>query len=97
MILLANEAIKKAADGTYYFRANLGYAPNGKQIQKYKSGFKTKKEAREAYSKLMLMPIINKEEDMYFKDFIQDIFLDWYKSQVKERTYETRVFSMKKH
>ena len=52
---MAKDPIKKAENGTYYFRANLGFHPiTGKQIQKYKSGFKTKKEAREAYSKLML-------------------------------------------
>ena len=51
---MAKDPIKKAENGTYYFRANLGFHPiTGKQIQKYKSGFKTKKEAREAYSKLM--------------------------------------------
>ena len=49
---MAKDPIKKAENGTYYFRANLGFHPiTGKQIQKYKSGFKTKKEAREAYSK----------------------------------------------
>ena len=52
---MAKDPIKKAENGTYYFRANLGFHPiTGKQIQKYKSGFKAKKEAREAYSKLML-------------------------------------------
>ena len=44
---MAKDPIKKADNGTYYFRANLGYNPiTGKQIQKYRSGFKTKKEAR---------------------------------------------------
>ena len=43
---MAKDPIKKAENGTYYFRANLGFHPiTGKQIQKYKSGFKTKKEA----------------------------------------------------
>ena len=52
---MAKDPIKKANNGTYYFRANLGYNPiTGKQIQKYRSGFKTKKEAREEYSKLVL-------------------------------------------
>ncbi len=49
---MAKDPIKKADNGTYYFRANLGCNPiTGKQIQKYRSGFKTKKEAREEYSK----------------------------------------------
>mgnify|MGYP000175830078 CR=1 FL=1 len=41
---MAKDPIKKAENGTYYFRANLGYNPiTGKQIQKYRSGFRTKK------------------------------------------------------
>ena len=52
---MAKDPIKKANNGTYYFRANLGYNPvTGKQIQKYRSGFKTKKEAKEEYTKLFL-------------------------------------------
>lgn len=55
---MANDPIKKVANGTYYFLANLGYnTVTGKQIQKYRSGFKTKKEAREEYSKLLLTHI----------------------------------------
>ena len=50
---MAKDPIKKAENGTYYFRANLGYHPvTGKQIQKYRSGFSTKKEARAEYSNL---------------------------------------------
>ena len=52
---MAKDPIKKADNGTYYFRANLGYNPiTGKQIQKYRSGFRTKKETKEEYSKLVL-------------------------------------------
>ncbi len=52
---MAKDPIKKAENGTYYFRANLGFHPNtGKQIQKYKSGSRQKRKLREAYSKLML-------------------------------------------
>ena len=57
LLLLLNykDPIKRADNGTYYFIANLGYNPiTGKQIQKYRSGFRTKKEAKEEYSKLML-------------------------------------------
>lgn len=44
---MAKDPIKKASDGTYYFRANLGYHPvTGKQIQKYRSGFSTKKRSK---------------------------------------------------
>ena len=44
---MAKDPIKKADNGTYYFRANLGYNPiTGKQIQKYRSGFRRKKKQR---------------------------------------------------
>ena len=52
---MAKDPIKRANNGTYYFRANLGYdSVTGKQIQKYRSGFSTKKEARAEYSKLII-------------------------------------------
>ena len=60
---MAKDPIKKADNGTYYFRANLGYHPiTGKQIQKYRSGFATKKEAREEYSKLILSSVKELDE-----------------------------------
>lgn len=52
---MATSPIKKAKNGTYYFRANLGYDSDGKKIQKYSSSFKTIKEAKEEYSRLILM------------------------------------------
>lgn len=90
--------IKKAKNGTYYFRVNVGYDANGKKIQKYKSGFKTKKEAKEEYANILLTTSteINEDEvlDMKFGQFIEDIFLPWYKTQVSERTYRARVNSI---
>lgn len=72
--ILAKEIIKKAKNGTYYFRASLGYDERGKQIQKYRSGFKTKKEAFEKYSKLVLYEEDDVSNvDMYFKEFIDTI------------------------
>lgn len=68
---MAKDPIKKADNGTYYFRANLGYNPiTGKQIQKYRSGFKTKKEAREEYSKLVLTSteeLTAKKDTIFFR------------------------------
>ena len=91
---MAKDPIKKAENGTYYFRANLGFHPiTGKQIQKYKSGFKTKKEAREAYSKLMLTSteeLTEKKQQLSFQQFIEETYLPWYKTQVKESTYLNR-------
>ncbi|MBF2568422.1 site-specific integrase [Listeria welshimeri] len=97
---MATNPIKKAKNGKYYFRANLGYDSKGKKIQKYSSGFKTMKEAKEEYSKLILMDpeeILEKKDEMTFKYFTEEIFLPWYKSQVKLRTYENRESSIKKH
>ncbi|MBC6314070.1 tyrosine-type recombinase/integrase [Listeria grandensis] len=97
---MATSLIKKAKNGTYYFRANLGYDSDGKKIQKYSSGFKTMKEAKEEYSRLLLMKpeeLVEKKDEMSFQYFTEEIFLPWYKSQVKLRTYENRVSSIKKH
>lgn len=98
---MAKDLIKKAENGTYYFRANLGFHPiTGKQIQKYQSGFKTKKEAREAYSKLMLTSseeLTEKKQQLSFKQFIEETYLPWYKTQVKESTYLNRRSTIQKH
>lgn len=98
---MAKDPIKKANNGTYYFRANLGYNPiTGKQIQKYRSGFKAKKEAREEYSKLVLSSteeLTEKKKKISFQQFIEEIYLPWYKTQVKESTYINRCSTIKKH
>lgn len=98
---MTKDIVKKAKNGTYYFRANLGYHPiTGKQIQKYRSGFKTKKEAREEYSRLLLTKpdaLEEKQDDVLFQHFIEDIFLPWYKTQVKRRTYDNRLPTVRKH
>ena len=98
---MAKDPIKKADNGTYYFRANLGYdAVTGKQIQKYRSGFSTKKEARAEYSKLILAAeegLAMEKKQPSFKQFIEEIYLPWYKTQVKESTYKNRLNTIEKH
>ena len=97
---MAKDPIKKANNGTYYFRANLGYdAVTGKQIQKYRSGFSTKKEARAEYSKLILAEegLAMEKKQPSFKQFIEEIYLPWYKTQVKESTYKNRLNTIEKH
>ena len=98
---MAKDPIKKATNGTYYCKANLGKHPvTGKQIQKYRSGFATKKEARAEYSKLILSTpdeLTEKKEEVTFKKFIQEIYLPWYKTQVKESTYKNRYATIEKH
>ena len=70
---MTNDQIKKAKNGTYYFRANLGDDVKGKKIQKYRSGFKTKKEAKEEYSQLLLMNSDNLNENKDKMMFEYDI------------------------
>jgi len=99
---MAKDPIKKADNGTYYFRANLGYDSKGKKIQKQHGGFKTKKEAKEAYARVILEKNnpnapSDSTQKLTFKGFIDDIFLPWYKTQVKERTYEHRKLIINKH
>ncbi len=97
---MAKDPIKKAKNGMYYFRANLGYDGNGKKIQKYQSGFKTKKEAKEEYFKLLLMKpdeLAMVEDKMLFKAYIEELFLPWYRTKVKERTYNNRLNTVLKH
>lgn len=98
---MAKDPIKKADNGTYYFRANLGYdSVTGKQIQKYRSGFATKKEARTEYSRLVLAAeegLAMEKKQPSFKQFIEEIYLPWYKTQVKESTYKNRLNTIEKH
>ena len=98
---MAKDPIKRANNGTYYFRANLGYdSVTGKQIQKYRSGFSTKKEARAEYSKLIIAAedeLAMEKKQPSFKQFIEEIYLPWYKTQVKESTYKNRLNTIEKH
>ncbi|WP_142971117.1 site-specific integrase [Enterococcus faecium] len=97
---MTKDPIKRAKNGTYYFRANLGYDANDKKIQKYRSGFRTKKEAKEEYYKLLLMKpdeFVEAENKMSFKQFVEELFLPWYRTKVKTRTYENRLKTILKH
>lgn len=101
---MTTDPIKKAKNCTYYFRANIGRDTTGKKVQKYCSGFKSKKEAKTEYIRLLNTDpndyIVEEQEDIIpttFKAFVEDIFIDWYKSQVKLRTFETRVSAIRKH
>ena len=99
---MANDQIKKADNGTYYFRANLGFDHStGKRIQKYRSGFKTKKEAKEEYAKLVLQfasqSLPTEQKRISFGTFIEDTYLPWYQTQVKESTFENRAGTVRKH
>ena len=99
---MANDQIKKADNGTYYFRANLGFdAKTGKRIQKYQSGFKTKKEANEALAKLVLLYASaqgsGEAKHVLFGTFLEGTYLPWYQTRVKETTFDNRKATIMKH
>lgn len=97
---MANEPIKKSKNGTYSFRAHLGFDAKGKRVQKYCSGFKTLKEAREKYYEILLQKESYLDEDkvrLTFDEYITMIFLPWYQTQVKPQTYENRISAVNAH
>ncbi|MBK0037501.1 MULTISPECIES: site-specific integrase [unclassified Enterococcus] len=103
---MVKENIKKAKNGTYYFRAFLGIDQlTGKLIQKYRSGFKTQKEAKKAYAELLVNVESNVRDSskregiskMNFKAYIEQVFLPYYKTRVEIRTFENRQSSILKH
>lgn len=76
--------------GTWYFVANLGKDRFGKRIQRLKRGFKTAKEAKEAY--LNEMKDFSESNGVYlkgikFQDFYLKYFFPWYKTVTLEKTY----------
>lgn len=93
--------VKKKANGTYEFRVSLGSDPvTGKRIQKRMSGFKTKAEAEAAYAKLVLdnsEGAYNPNSSMTFEKFTKELFVPWYKNQVKESTFQNRSYAIDKH
>lgn len=94
--------IKQANDGTFFFRLTVGSHPKtGKQVQKYQSGFKTRKEAESAYAALLVqkgsLESVEPRQKIPFKSYIEDIFLPWYKTQVKLQTYESRLNMVQNH
>jgi integrase len=93
-------SFKKDKNGKYFFSASLGFdAITGKRVQKMRSGFKTKKEAQQAYAELIAnygKDSLSSNSSMLFEEFFNTIFLPYYKSRVKERTYNNRLSTVTK-
>lgn len=90
---------KDEKTNTYYFRVSLGKDENGKRIQKYKSGFKTRSEATKYLAKLR----VEFAEGTYFKpakkeftDFIKEWF-EFYRGTVEKTTAQNRWPLIKTH
>lgn len=92
---------KDKQSNTYYFSASLGNdSITGKRIRKVKRGFKTEKEAKQAYHEYMSdygKMAFKSNSTMTYREFYQTIFLPWYQTRVKQRTYENRLSAMNLH
>ncbi|MCT3192184.1 site-specific integrase [Lacticaseibacillus rhamnosus] len=93
---LADPIKQSSKNKTWYFRANVGFnEKTGKRVQVRRSGFRTKKEAREEYNTVMANGATPKENDtneIRFSEFVDTLFLPWYKGRVKDYTYRTRKY-----
>ncbi|GEL89267.1 site-specific integrase [Pediococcus parvulus] len=91
--MTTKDIFKKQKNGTYAFRANIGFdSKTGKRVQRRGSGYRTKIEAKEAYRKMMADGLDKSAElsQMTFERFVNDIFKPWYKTQVRPQTYKHR-------
>jgi integrase len=94
VIELTNENIKLQKDGTFGFRVSLGFDRfTGKRIQKRRSGFRTKREAKAAYNQLLAQgsSVATTNSNITFEEFVETIFKPWYKARVKPQTYDNRL------
>jgi integrase len=85
--------------GKFYFVASLGYNEKGKRVQYFKRGFKTQKEAKNAYDEYMnnySETGIKKNSAMSFGVFYKDYFLNDYKRSVRRSTFDNRKLLMDK-
>lgn len=91
---------KKNGSTAYMFKAYLGIDPvTGKKRYTTKRGFKTQREAKQAYSRLMVKA---QESDIVIDSnkLFSELAEDWmkqYKNTVKESTYVVQRLAMEKH
>lgn len=87
--------------GTWYFVASLGFDEiTGERIQKKKRGFKTQKDAKQAYDHFMKNhseSAISRNSTMDYETFLFTYFIPDYKQSVKQRTFENRISSIELH
>ncbi|MEQ6997718.1 site-specific integrase [Enterococcus casseliflavus] len=91
---------KKNGSTAYMFKAYLGIDPvTGKKRYTTKRGFKTQREAKQAYSRLMVKA---QESDIVIDSnkLFSELAEEWmkqYKNTVKESTYVVQRLAMEKH
>ncbi|MCP3029019.1 site-specific integrase [Halobacillus sp. A5] len=91
-------SIKKEGNSWYYI-VTLGKKENGKQHQKKKRGFKTKREASKAMNEVLSQynkGLYVEPSSILYKDFL-DQWLDDKKRQVQETTYDSYVILVDAH
>ena len=91
---------KKDGSTWWLFKAYLGIDPlTKKKVYTTRRGFKTKKEAKIAMSRLLLEVEkngLNNGSDMLFKDLVS-LWMETYKTTVKESSYSRTEIIMTKH
>ena len=79
-------------NGTYRASVSLGFdRQTGKRIRKFKTGFKTQREAQLWQLQIQAdfgKGAISTNSTMTFKKFLDDYFIPDYKSQVRKRTFD---------
>lgn len=84
----------------WYFVANLGYDNKGNRLRHWERGFETQKSAKEAYDRYMndfSKSAVKINSTMSYKEFYDTYFEPDYKRNVKPRTFDNRVSSMRIH
>ena len=84
----------------WYFVANLGYDEKGNRLRHWERGFATQKEAKESYDRYMndfSKSAVKINSTMSYKEFYDTYFEPDYKRNVKPRTFDNRVSSMRIH
>ncbi len=93
--------IKKEKNGTYRVDISLGFDKlTGKRVRTTRRGYSTLKEAKQAQAELISQhgkTAFTSNSTLQFKEYINEIFLPWYKTQTKESTYENRLHLVNKH
>lgn len=84
----------------WYFVANLGYDEKGNRLRHWERGFSTQREAKESYDRYMndfSKSAVKINSTMSYKEFYDTYFEPDYKRNVKPRTFDNRVSSMRIH
>ena len=87
-------------NGTFRASVSLGFdQQTGKRIRKFKTGFKTQKEAQLWQAKILNnfgKGALSRNSTMTFNKFLTDFFIPDYQSKVRNRTFNTTMAKIKR-